>query len=158
MLRAAGVLLRALLGMVIGVLVPLGLVLLTSLAVVGWMIEGWRAETWPPFLYAMGFWLFGAAMLNLAWFFARLRRFDRELYLAATLGYGYIGFIATEWPAAVNHLHGWVARIALDRSGAFDRGLVRRAAITRRFNLACVWYFAAGMLALVLGALHHWLT
>lgn len=94
----------------------------------------------------------GIMFLNMASFFARLRRSNPDVYANAISNGHWFEYLGRSGRSLLSNLHYRVSQIATDRSGQVSRGIRLYATFTRYLNRLILAYIISGaVLALAFG-------
>jgi hypothetical protein len=104
---------------------------------------------WEEVAILLLFFLPGAAFLNMANFFSRLKRVNSGVYAELIVHGHWFEHIARAGRSMLTNLDSRIATIASDQSGVLPHSIVTYAAATRYFNRLCSVYFVVVMLSMV---------
>jgi len=142
-LRSAGFLFLTLDGLVLSI----ALTILTIAVALTLVIN--PALPWEEDAILLLFLLPGAAFLNMANFFSRLKRTSPAVY-AELINHGHwFEHVARAGRSLLTNLDSRITTVASDRSGLLPRSLVRYAVATRYFNRLCFGYFVVVLLSML---------
>lgn len=125
--------------------------LLFVLPLVTVVIENTWTEHWLLVIWSIGFFLLGLVFLNMANFYARLKRANPDIHCQQTRGMGFVGYVGWIGRSLLTDFHQFVAWIADADSGHISSSMRRYAAVTRvlhRFVLIYLVVILIGLVAL----------
>lgn len=140
--------LRTLYGIVLVVMISALPIIFTLMLIFTPPEYDWRSGLLRTVLYLF-FILPGAAFLNMANFFARLKRANPDVYAMVIENGQWFEHIALAGRSLLTNLHDRVSRIATEPIGRISHGIHRYATVTRYLNLFCFGYLMTGVLSLI---------